>query len=241
MTSETEAGAVDSLKAQMEELTRMVHNLTDARSNRKQIRCWNCGELGHTKNRCQSQKAAENLEWVGASGQMPTLCQAPDNINYDTSVQYRSDSICVHGHIEATGESAAIHGEVQMSLTIGRTRIEHWVLVADIEEEVMLGVDVMRPHGFNLDLENGVIRVGSDEIVLQYHKDMACCLVLAEETTVPSRAERIVFARLEKKVKEGSILMTEPNSPDNKVSRGNLVVKELVKAREAIPVDLTYC
>ncbi|KAK9712519.1 Zinc knuckle [Popillia japonica] len=210
----------------------MVHNLTDGRGNRKQIRCWNCGELGHTKNRCQSKKTAGKLEWVGARGQTPTLCQgAPDNINYVTSVQYRSDSIFVHGHTDgkqcmmlldtgatktiarpdivnkkkpmtknnlllriATGESAVIHGEVQMSITIGRTRIEHRVLVADIEEEFILGVDGMRPHGFNLDLENGVIRVGSDEIVLQYQKDIGCCLVLAEETTVPSRTEIIVFA-----------------------------------------------
>ncbi|KAK9709155.1 hypothetical protein QE152_g26784 [Popillia japonica] len=191
MTSETEAGAVDSLKAQMEKLTRMVHNLTDAR-----------------------------------------------------------DSIFVHGHIDGrqctmlldtgatkTAVSAVIHGEVQMSITIGRTRIEHRVLVADIEEEFILGVDVMQPHNFNLDLENGVIRVGSDKIVLQYQKDMACCLVLAEDTTVASRTERIVFARLDKKVKEGSILMTEPNSPDDKVSRGILAAKELVKAQDAIPRD----
>ncbi|KAK9743591.1 hypothetical protein QE152_g8489 [Popillia japonica] len=80
------------------------------------------------------------------------------------------------------------------------------------------------------DLENDVIRVGSDETVLQYQKDMACCLVLAEDTTVASRTGRIVFAQLDKKVKEGSILMTEPNIPDDKVSRGILVAKELVKA-----------
>ncbi|KAK9743593.1 hypothetical protein QE152_g8488 [Popillia japonica] len=112
-------------------------------------------------------KAAGKLEWVGARGQTPTLGQgAPDNINYVTSVQYRSDSIFVHGYIDgrqcmilldtgatktrarpdmvnkkkpmtknnlllrtATGESAVFHGEGQMSITIGRTRIEHRVLV----------------------------------------------------------------------------------------------------------------
>ena len=43
----------------------------------------------------------------------------------------------------ATGGSAAVHGEVNLNFVIGSTSFEHPVLVADIEDELILGMDIM--------------------------------------------------------------------------------------------------
>ncbi|KAL3286660.1 hypothetical protein HHI36_001159 [Cryptolaemus montrouzieri] len=44
----------------------------------------------------------------------------------------------------ATGDSARIHEEVIIGITIGNTNISHVMLVADIEGVLILGMDIMR-------------------------------------------------------------------------------------------------
>jgi len=42
----------------------------------------------------------------------------------------------------------------------------HVVFVANITDDVVLGLDLMEQHKFQLDLENRVIKIGQDEIVM---------------------------------------------------------------------------
>lgn len=138
----------------------------------------------------------------------------------------------------ATGESANIHGEVQVEFGIGTETFTHTVIVADIEEDVILGMDVMNAHGFQLDFKNKVIKIGAEEVFLHPYEHSTVPAAVQEDTVIPGRSETIIVARLEGTVKEGTPVMMEPWNHDEEVGRGILIGKGLVTSAKEIPVRL---
>lgn len=59
----------------------------------------------------------------------------------------------------ATGESANVTEETVAGLRIGGTAFQFQVLVANIQEDVILGMDIMTNFCFKLDLESGILKV----------------------------------------------------------------------------------
>ena len=59
-----------------------------------------------------------------------------------------------------------MYGEVEIYLRLGRLEVNHQVLVADIVDEAILGVDVMNAYGFIVDFKYNVLRVGGEELML---------------------------------------------------------------------------
>lgn len=135
-----------------------------------------------------------------------------------------------------TGDAATIHGEAQVTLKIGGASFPHDVLIADIEDEFILGMDVMTKHGFELNLRRGTLRVEGEELVLQHREEVRIQVVLAEDVTVSKRSECLVSASLGNTTHEGYPVLLEPKNDDNEVGRGVLIAKEVVSAAERIPV-----
>uniref|UniRef100_A0A1B0GB86 Retrotransposon gag domain-containing protein n=1 Tax=Glossina morsitans morsitans TaxID=37546 RepID=A0A1B0GB86_GLOMM len=57
----------------------------------------------------------------------------------------------------ATGEEAAIKGKIMRNISISNVSMKHEFLVADIMDEVILGMDFMAKHGFVLDMKRQVL------------------------------------------------------------------------------------
>ncbi|XP_072377725.1 uncharacterized protein [Diabrotica undecimpunctata] len=121
----------------------------------------------------------------------------------------------------AIGENANIHGEIQVQLGIGAEKFVNTVIVADIEEDIILGMDVMNMHGFQLDFKNKVIKVGNEEVFLHPHNDNTVQAAINEDTVVPARSETIIVARLQGIVDEGTPVMMEPWNHDDEIVREN--------------------
>ena len=66
----------------------------------------------------------------------------------------------------ATGDPAKVHGEVKVKVTLGSTNFKHQMLVADIKEKVIIGMDIMNYSGFQLDLKKGTLTVNNEEVIL---------------------------------------------------------------------------
>jgi len=64
----------------------------------------------------------------------------------------------------ATGQEVPTHGKIAVLLEIGSQVINHEVIVADITEEFILGMDVIRKYGFHIDLKNDALRIDNEEI-----------------------------------------------------------------------------
>ena len=77
-----------------------------------------------------------------------------------------------------TGEKAPIRGKGNLRLRIGSTEIVHPIRIgsteivhptwiADIQDECILGLDFLEPHECLVNLRNGTLQVGEEEIPLQ--------------------------------------------------------------------------
>ncbi|KAJ3617280.1 hypothetical protein MTP99_007374 [Tenebrio molitor] len=72
----------------------------------------------------------------------------------------------------ATGEAARVLGEADVRLELGSVEVIHRVVVADIVDDFILGLDVMNKFGFVLDIKNRMLQTGNEEISLQYFTDL---------------------------------------------------------------------
>ncbi|KAJ8957289.1 hypothetical protein NQ318_007853 [Aromia moschata] len=138
----------------------------------------------------------------------------------------------------ATGDPATIRGETNVTIVIGNVSFEHRALVAEIEDELILGMDIMNTKGFELDFKNNVLKINGEEIVLHRKTEETIRVVLAEDTAVPERSEMILDAHLDGNPCVGSIRMFEPRSHDGEVARGIAVGKALLLTEKNSTV---YC
>ncbi|KAJ8941505.1 hypothetical protein NQ318_006456 [Aromia moschata] len=138
----------------------------------------------------------------------------------------------------ATGDPATIRGETNITIVIGNVSFEHRALVAEIEDELILGMDIMNTKGFELDFKNNVLKINGEEIVLHRKTEETIRVVLAEDTAVPERSEMILDAHLDGNPCVGNIMMFEPRSHDGEIARGIAVGKSLLLTGKTVPVRI---
>jgi hypothetical protein len=54
--------------------------------------------------------------------------------------------------------------EAHVDLTMGRRTLRSWVFVADIKDDFILGLDILRAHNASVDIGRRVLRLGQDEV-----------------------------------------------------------------------------
>ncbi|KAJ8974284.1 hypothetical protein NQ317_013173 [Molorchus minor] len=136
----------------------------------------------------------------------------------------------------ATGQPATIHGEVGVTFNIGNTGFNGQVLVADIEDELILGMDIMNTKGFKLDFKRGVLQINEEEVVLHGRTEERVRVVLAEDSSISERCEAILYACPDGRYDEGSIMMVEPGTHDSEGGHGVVIGKSLSHVRKIVPV-----
>src|SRR3978361_1159279 len=133
-----------------------------------------------------------------------------------------------------TGETAAVMGEVKVNLQLGSFRLEPRILVADIEDEFILGMDLIRQYGLSFDSQLNTLRFGNEEFVLSRGTEEPIIRIRAVKTIrVPSCTEKIILGRLEKN--PGSCVgLVEQLDSTNKY----LVAKTLIHTSCDIPIRI---
>jgi len=66
-----------------------------------------------------------------------------------------------------TGEHAPIHGRGQLQLGIGSPTVPQELWVADIHDECILGLDFLQTHNCQVNLKDGSLIIGEEEIPLR--------------------------------------------------------------------------
>jgi predicted aspartyl protease len=64
----------------------------------------------------------------------------------------------------ASGETMPVVKEARVELTIGRRTLRSWVFVADITDDFILGLDIVRAYDASVDIERRVLQLGRDEV-----------------------------------------------------------------------------
>ncbi|KAJ8940309.1 hypothetical protein NQ318_014382 [Aromia moschata] len=186
-----------------------IRRVVEGMLEKRQIRCWNC-DTGATRTIIRP-------DIVGTAARITP-----------TSWRLRT----------ATGDPATIRGETNITIVIGNVSFEHRALVAEIEDELILGMDIMNTKGFELDFKNNVLKINGEEIVLHRKTEETIRVVLAEDTAVPERSEMILDAHLDGNPCVGNIMMFEPRSHDGEVARGIAVGKSLLLTEKTVPVRI---
>ncbi|KAJ8944725.1 hypothetical protein NQ318_007938 [Aromia moschata] len=186
-----------------------IRRVVEGMLEKRQIRCWNC-DTGATRTIIRP-------DIVGTAARI-------------TSISWRLRT--------ATGDPATIRGETNVTIVIGNVSFEHRALVAEIEDELILGMDIMNTKGFELDFKNNVLKINGEEIVLHRKTEETIRVVLAEDTAVPERSEMILDAHLDGNPCVGNIMMFEPRSHDGEVARGIAVGKSLLLTEKTVPVRI---
>ena len=66
-----------------------------------------------------------------------------------------------------TGEATPFLGKTEQELSLGEQKIKHTLLVADTENEGILGMDFLQAHKCDLVLTRKILKVNGEEIVLR--------------------------------------------------------------------------
>ncbi|UYV68182.1 K02A2.6-like, partial [Cordylochernes scorpioides] len=187
---------------------------------REKGRCWTCGANDHLSPTCP-QKVKQRSDtgcWkCGKDGHIRKNC--PDN--------------------SKTPSAPRKNQENYEYIQIGSKIFQHKGYVADIMDECIIGLDVLRQFGLSIDIGRNLLRTSDEDIPLltsqQLHNFQACRVLALEDTQVPPRSECVIKGQLEttKVIPKFAILEGDSEAP----SRGILVAKELIDTGQyVIPV-----
>ncbi|UYV64922.1 K02A2.6-like [Cordylochernes scorpioides] len=95
-----------------------------------------------------------------------------------------------------TGDTSPILGGLDVEICLGGIRFNHRVLVAEIDDEFILGMDILRRQDFTFDPTQGVLTLGSESFVLskEGQKDEGVRLFACEDKHIDGNSEGVVRA-----------------------------------------------
>ncbi|UYV63086.1 K02A2.6-like, partial [Cordylochernes scorpioides] len=242
-----EDGAVGgSRDSGIEEIIKRLDKLEEAVKHRRRPvgPCFRCGKMGHLKSQCTSRmrRAWDTLmiEIIVNSKKIKATVDTGAMVSLIRKDALRTAPRPLHRKMmlrTVTGDTAPIEGELDVDIRLGGTRFDHRVLVADIEDEFILGMDIIREHGFTFDPTQGILRLGDESFVLstEGEKCEGVRLFACENGCVSGNCEGVIMTVAEAPLGSG-VGLIEPTCD----ARQNLLVaRAIVKtADKKVPVRL---
>ena len=152
------------------------------------------------------------IEWLVDTGCTTTIISAKifDAIQPDEQprvLQYDGELTSVDG------STVTVKGQALINIMIGAKLFQHNVLVADVTNQGILGIDFLQKYGMTLDFAKGKLMCEGNEIRAQCRTGThrACRVSVSEHTVIPAGTRTIVQARATKPLADGSWLV-EPLS-----------------------------
>lgn len=129
----------------------------------------------------------------------------------------------------ADGKKLGVLGQATLEITLGPLRVEHKVVIANIQHDAILGIDFMSTHECKLDLHKSILDIHGIEVSMWTdNPEPKCCRVkLKRDEFIPARHEKIVHARVIKRGGEARYNIIE-GTPRFQERTGVLVGKSLV-------------
>jgi hypothetical protein len=136
----------------------------------------------------------------------------------------------------AFGEVLPALKVVYVTLTLRRRPLKIWVFVANITNEFILGLDILRVYDATVDIGLQTFRLAEEEASLWSPGEGSrpSSLVVAKDKIIPAQCEGIVMARLESPLGVESDLVE--TSPQARPTQGIYIARTLVKDRREVPV-----
>ena len=119
---------------------------------------------------------------------------------------------------QANGDPLPVVGQIVSEITLGPLRVSHNIVVADIHDDAILGIDFLMQHDCKLDLPSQQLSIqGTTVNMWKEDEDPGCCRVsVKENTTIPAKHEKIILGQVHRRgneshtnVLEGTAKFTE--------------------------------
>lgn len=141
--------------------------------------------------------------------------------------------------VSASGDQMKIKGKADVSFQFDDIYCPITVLVAEMDIDVILGLDFMNQYKVKINITSNTITL--DETVIEcYCLGKVGCfrVVLTEKIEVPARTEIIVYGRVtDPDFKNLQFGLVEPSESMVTKDKG-LVARSLVRAAETVPVRI---
>ena len=146
-------------------------------------------------------------------------------------------SPCNINMITATGQCSPFKGQTDVIICLGQNKVKHHVLVANISNDGILGMDFLTQNKADLLLSRQCLRIQGEEIPCFRFKSNAqatCCRVsVSEDIVVPACSELILMGRPLDVVDNKCHAIVEP-SPTFVERTGLLVAKLVVDTTKGV-------
>jgi hypothetical protein len=108
-----------------------------------------------------------------------------------------------------SGERLPILKEAFLTLTLGRRPLKIWVFVANITNELIFGLDILRAYDASVDLRRQTLCLAGEEISLWNPGagPRPSSVVVAKDQVMPAKCEGILMARSESPLEVESSLV----------------------------------
>jgi hypothetical protein len=135
-----------------------------------------------------------------------------------------------------SGESLPILKEVLLTLTLGRCPLKMWVFVANITDELILGLDILRSNDASVDIGRQTLRLADKEVLLWSPGAglRPSSPVVADDHVIPAQYQGIVMARMENPLGVENCLVEL--SPQAHPHEGIYIARTLVQDRQEVLV-----
>lgn len=102
----------------------------------------------------------------------------------------------------ATGQYISVQGEQEVSVKIGEKKYWHKVIIANIVDDCIIGLDFMRKYECKIDLKGGVLKFGAYEVPME--GGVSGHVFCARRTTLRPRSQALVPVTLPHGARQGS-------------------------------------
>ena len=141
--------------------------------------------------------------------------------------------------VTASGERERGEGKEYCQFTDRRKSYSADVIVADVENDLLIGLGFMRRHRCTVNVENHVLIVQGEKCELNCRESIGCHRVVAkEDEIIPARPERIIQGRVVNMIEAtNGLFIVEPDNALRKDDRG-YVARALMQGSEYVPLRL---
>ena len=112
----------------------------------------------------------------------------------------------------ADGQKLEVEGQALLEITLGPMKVEHPVIIADIKQQAILGMDFMAKQECKLDLHHLVMKVQGKEVAM-WNEDKSnpqCCRIsVPYDMVIPALHEKVISGRVIRKGNESNLNLIE--------------------------------
>ena len=137
----------------------------------------------------------------------------------------------------ASGNPIGVKGKTKVHIKVSKSSCYMDVIIADIDNEAILGLDFLDRNNCKIDIAQGNLIVQNETIKLDHVGYIGCCRIVAKDMVqIPPRSERIINASMtDSTLEEGRLCIIEP--AQSFLDKGSaLVAKSLSYSKNEMPV-----